>query len=265
MDKVAGVDGCKGGWLVAISEDWPAVKPTLKLCPTFNGVIAETASCERAVVDIPIGLPKAGTERSCDVQATKAIYDRRIPNTHSRVFDAPPRSALQFVSYGRRVTRKEAAEQWEKFRDHIMLLRRKKPTKQEFDFSPKVKEVDDAMNPELQQRILEFHPEPAWKRIARSTLQSKHTASGLLQRLDVLQNVGATWISDLMGDPTLTNVNLDDLLDAIVGLDVAHNIGRYSTPSDRGAALPESAQIHRYPEGNPEMDEEKRLRMEIWY
>jgi threonine dehydratase len=252
MAIIAGVDGCKAGWLVAITEDWPATKPVLKLCPRFENVVEETASCDVTVIDIPMGLPVGASGRRCDTQARKRLCEHGVPNAHSRVFRAPPRSVLQFL-------------EWPEFQRHITELISVSPTKQAFDFSAKVKEVDDAMDSALQERIIEFHPEPTWKRIAGYTLQSKHTALGLLQRLKGLQELHADWIFDLMNESMLTKVNLDDLLDAIVGLDVATNIRQHSTPSDRAAVLAKVAHLNRYPDGKPEMDEEKQLRMEIWY
>jgi len=249
---VAGVDGCKGGWLVAITEQWPQMKPSLKVCPKFSDVISETRSCSATVIDIPIGLPQSNSERRCDLQARKAICDSRVPNAHSRVFRPPPRSALQFSD-------------WQGFQRHISELIHISPTKQAFDFSPKIKEVDDGMDPDLQRRILEFHPEPTWKRIAGYTLQSKHNAAGLLERLNVLQKLGANWILEFIDDPVMRKVALDDVLDAVVGLGVADRIDGDFTPTDRTSETTTRVDQHRYPEGEMEMDKEKDLRMEIWF
>jgi threonine dehydratase len=250
--RVAAVDGCRAGWLLAVADDWPNTKPNLKLCGRFEDVIHETVSCDVTVVDIPIGLPTGASERFCDTQARKAICDRRVSNAHSRVFRAPPRSALQQLD-------------WQAFQKHITKLTGVSPTKQAFDFSAKIRDVDNSMNPELQQRILEFHPEPTWKRLAGCTLQSKHTASGLLQRLKVLQEAQMDCILGLVDDPAARKVTLDDLLDAIVGLAVADSISRYSQPLDRHAELKKDVGVHRYPEGKPEIDDDKKLRMEIWF
>ena len=279
METIAGVDGSKGGWLVAITAEWPSVKPTFTLCPTFKHVIditsersvidatckcviCTTSECCVAVVDMPIGLPNGSSERLCDPQARVALADKRIPSPQARVFKEPLRSALHVFDAGNGLTR---PQQWTEFQKTIKDLSGKNPTRQTFDFSAKVKEVDDAMNPELQQRIVEFHPEPAWKRMAGKVLQSKHKASGLLQRLKLLQEIGASWITDLEGDPILADVALDDLFDAVIGLAVAHDISRHSTPSERANELKKDLYLNRFPKGKPEIDEEKQLRMEIWY
>ena len=56
---IAGVDGCRGGWLVAKSECWPFRTPlTLNVCKSFAEVLDATQDCESVVVDMPIGLPK---------------------------------------------------------------------------------------------------------------------------------------------------------------------------------------------------------------
>jgi predicted RNase H-like nuclease len=262
MDTIAGVDGCKGGWLVAITERWPNARPELTFCPTFSDVICKTASCNVTVIDIPIGLLDGESERVCDPQAREALADKQIPNTHSRVFRAPPRSALHVFDP---VNGWTTQQQWTEFQKAIRTLTHKSPTKQAFDFSAKVKDVDDAMDPELQKRILEFHPEAAWKRMAERTLQSKHTASGLLRRFNLLHDHGADWVPSLVNDPVLKRVKLDDLFDALLGLFVADGISRYSMSSDRATEVEDGLGLNRFPKGKPEIDAVKHLRMEIWY
>src|SRR5947209_7180298 len=101
MNRIAGVDACKGGWLVATTDEWPVEKPKLRVCQTFKEVILEIQARDVgvAVVDIPIGLPEGESERSCDTQARRALCDKQVLNAHSRVFRTPPRSALEFLEW----------------------------------------------------------------------------------------------------------------------------------------------------------------------
>ena len=59
---IAGVDGCKAGWIIALAAGWPCVEPPyLLLCRDFQALLAVTAECRAVMVDMPIGLP-AGPE-----------------------------------------------------------------------------------------------------------------------------------------------------------------------------------------------------------
>ena len=93
--QVAGVDGCKAGWFVAIiSTTMKSVQAdthfVLKLkkflvTSTFTEVLSETTDCELVCVDIPIGLSDGRQPRDCDVAARKALGGPRA----SSVFPAP--------------------------------------------------------------------------------------------------------------------------------------------------------------------------------
>jgi hypothetical protein len=73
--EVAGVDGCRGGWCVAVAlpvneGGGPDAGPflalkSLFLSRTFAEVLAETDDCELVCVDIPIGLPDGAKAREC--------------------------------------------------------------------------------------------------------------------------------------------------------------------------------------------------------
>src|SRR5438552_4247772 len=55
--RVAGVDGCRAGWLVAFSEvdaKGAMAQPDLQVVPTFGAVF--DMALDRIAVDIPIGL-----------------------------------------------------------------------------------------------------------------------------------------------------------------------------------------------------------------
>ena len=119
---------------------------------------------------------------------------------------------------------------------------------------PKLLEVDIIMSSrkELQERVYEFHPELAWRRLAGRRLHSKKSAVGLLQRFSVLDRAHPGWLGDVHELDLSKGVQLDDVLDAVVGLSVAQAIVDGTTP------------IRRIPESDPPVDE-RGLRMEIWY
>lgn len=229
---IAGVDGCRGGWLVAIAESWPPSQCDLQLCRTFSEVLAVTKPCAVVVVDIPIGLPDTARGRECDRLARE-----QLGRAASRVFNPLPRALLACKDYpeGNRRHR-------EQFGRGISC--------QAFALRAKLAEVDRLMTPALQQRVREFHPELVWQRMNRGVpLPSKHTPEGIRQRKALLRPVIANLEALLASRPR--GAKEDDVVDALVGLELA----------DRIAQSPPQAQ--RLPEDPP--CDRRGLRMEIWF
>jgi len=233
---IASADGCKAGWLVAVADGWPRRKaPQLHVCKDFQELLKWTGSCEVVVVDIPIGLPEGKEPRLCDLQARKKLGK----GGSNRVFLAPPREAL-------------GAKTAKRFQTLHKRLTDKGAGLPVWGIVPKLREADDAMTPKQQERVFEFHPELAWARRAGGVLASKHGAIGALQRLKLLEQQNAIWLSEISDSSLLESVKLDDLLDAIVGLAVAEDLRRKTNPP------------YRLPAKNPPRDAQG-LRMEIWY
>src|SRR5437870_3658001 len=76
--RLAGVDGCRLGWVVATDDG-------VEVVPALDDVLVQ---CDAVGIDIPIGLPDAGP-RACDVEARRRLGPRR-----SSVFPAPRRALL---------------------------------------------------------------------------------------------------------------------------------------------------------------------------
>jgi predicted RNase H-like nuclease len=115
----------------------------------------------------------------------------------------------------------------------------------------KIREVDKEMNPTLQERIMEFHPEVAWKNLAGRVLPSKHGASGILSRMDLIGQHFPD-LTELKKVSACAKAAIDDLLDALVGLCVAHCIAEGPDYN------------RRLPPNEPPRDA-RGLRMEIWF
>jgi predicted RNase H-like nuclease len=233
----AGVDACKGGWIVARSRSWPCREvPCLAVCPDFRAVLALTADCQRVAIDIPIGIPSGKQIRRCDLEAKDFL--RKSDHNPAAVFFTPPRECLP-------------AEDPKEFQQLHKLARNTGAGYPVWGILNKLKQTNEAMTPELQERIIEFHPELAWLHLAGRNLSSKHENEGITERKKVLLprvpelEKLLSW-KDSLGRAAA----LDDLLDALVGLAVAKT-------SLRGSP-------YRLPAGAPEMDK-SGLRMEIWY
>jgi predicted RNase H-like nuclease len=179
-DDVAGVDGCRGGWVVATRDGWRVVPSFATIAPKFALI----------GVDMPIGLPD-GWQRAADRAAREFIRPRG-----SCVFPTPPRSLIDHDDYA-------AANAASKARFGVGL------TRQTFHLFPKIRDVDRAIDAESQHRFLEVHPECSFTALTGHVLAPKRTAEGREQRTEAL--VGA--FGPIEQRPS-TTVRPDDVLDA---------------------------------------------------
>jgi predicted RNase H-like nuclease len=133
---IAGVDGCKNGW-IAVSE----MNDGHIEVGQFN-TIAEILrrNPDLMVIDIPIGLVDTGL-RLADQQARSRLKSRGCC-----VFNAPLRGMLECADH---MTASKLGRQ----------IHRKGITVQTWAIIPKIKEVDREISPTLQTRIREGHPE----------------------------------------------------------------------------------------------------------
>lgn len=206
---VAGVDGCKGGWAVALASVTPPDAPSRSFCllklrelfvvNTFSQVLVRTKHCTLICVDIPIGLSN-GPPRDCDVATRKLLG----PSRASSVFPAPVRACLcatdyqQANSISRNVTGKGLS-------------------KQSFNLMDRIRQVDNVVTPALQQRVREIHPEIAfWALNGQKPLEyRKRIPEGKQERLKLLRRVSPDINGSLLqsGPP---GTAADDILDAMV-------------------------------------------------
>ncbi|MQA86653.1 MAG: DUF429 domain-containing protein [Streptosporangiales bacterium] len=191
VSEVLGVDGCPGGWIGALVDRDGGVE--WRLFPDARAILA--VDSRATGIDIPIGLPTVGP-RSCDVAARRLLGPRR-----SSVFPAPVRTVLGAATYG----------------DACALSRAacgRALARQTWNLVPRIADVDAVINPRLQSRVVEVHPEVSFARLAGAVLPSKRTAAGRSARLRAL----AGWIADpeaaLRGAPRPARP--DDALDALV-------------------------------------------------
>ena len=99
--KIAGIDGCRGGWLMVILSEngtWEA-----GLFQNIASLWERYPACDRLFIDIPIGLPEDQSLRICDREARERLGPRR-----SSVFPPPVRAAAYAGDY-REACRQNAA------------------------------------------------------------------------------------------------------------------------------------------------------------
>lgn len=201
MPRVAGIDGCRGGWVVVTAPvAGETGELTAECVPTLEHVVAELDSggLVAAGVDIPIGLPASGPRR-CDVEARKIIVPRQ-----NSVFPAPPRSVLGSATYRQAVARSRE-------------LAGKALSKQVFNILPKIAEVDSLITPERQQRLFEVHPEVSFRLLAGHEMAfHKANPSGRTERLAALSPVFPD--SEALSAGAPMGAKPDDVLDAVAAL-----------------------------------------------
>ena len=193
--EVAGVDGCKGGWLLVRADATGQLRiEDVSVISTFRELIAATAECAAIAVDIPIGLPAHGP-RAADVEARKAIGPRR-----SSVFPAPMRAALAASTYDEACALSLAACG-------------KKLSKQAFAILPKIRQADEAMTPALQEKVHEVHPEVSFRALSgdQPLEHAKLKPDGAAERLRLLT---PAYRDDLASVDLPTGAKRDDLYDA---------------------------------------------------
>ena len=236
MPWIAGVDGCKVGWVVAL-RNTETKSFDLKICFKFKDILDLQPSPEIIAIDIPIGLlkEKAKGGRPCD----RAARDKLRPLRNSSVFSPPLRKHLKETE----------------FTKGLGL------SKQSFALIPKIKEVDDAMTVELQDRVFEVHPEVSfWAAniigdTEKAMEHNKKTPAGQKEREDVLSRCFKTgwdeWWEKAKGRAIGNCVAIDDIIDAHIALWSAENIFQGKSSCLTGESL--------------QKDQEKGLIMAIHY
>ena len=192
MTSLVGVDGCKAGWIAVCERDGQL---SVELWPSLDSLFSQpwTMAC----VDIPIGLKGGNGRRVCDQKARDLLGTQR-----SSIFYAPPRQLLSATDY-------------EEVRKEGMSL-------QTFYLLPKIREMDQRIEPEDQRWLKEAHPELSFRTRSERLLHRKKSPSGKIQRTEILKELDSPfqirrWESGFLR----RDVAIDDLLDAAVLLEVA--------------------------------------------
>lgn len=209
---IAGVDGCRGGWLCITGDPWQPAGLQARLLDAPDELAGLTPVPECIGVDIPIGLPD-GEPRACDRAARARLGRPR----GSSVFPAPLRAMLVADDYAEacRIGRERSGRAL---------------SRQAFNLLPAIAAMDRFLqsNPGFAERIHEVHPEcsfQAWN-AGVAMPASKKTAAGIDQRAALIDR-------DYPGARASATAQLpprsyapDDLLDALAVFHTAHRIAR---------------------------------------
>jgi len=191
---VAGVDGCRAGW-VAFRIELPSLATSVDLVDLPKLLSSRPTDLLYLAIDIPIGL--LDCSRACDKAARKLLGQPR----GTSVFAAPCRAALTATTHA-------AASQINRGKTGRGL------SQQAFGIAHKIKQVDDAIRVECQRWALEVHPEVCFWALnqQRPMKHNKKTSEGASERIAVLRPIFPEIERHLANRPP--RVGVDDLLDA---------------------------------------------------
>lgn len=201
---VAGVDGCKAGWVAALWRG-PATNVSWTVCRAFDEVLDAAGPARIIAVDTPIGLLDTA-ERGGRV-VDRAARRMLGPLRGMSVFSAPVRGVLSAGSYA------EARQISERSSPHRISL-----SAQCFNICHSIRHVDAWITPLRQERVIEVHPELCFftANDDAPVTAPKRTREGATTRRRLLAKVGVQWEEAAMTAIKKRDAAPDDLLDAAV-------------------------------------------------
>ena len=212
---MAGVDGCRSGWLAVMLDLDGKMPPRLMRFSRFADILAADEAPHPVAVDMPIGLPDriSGPGRAPERLVRPLLGERQ-----SSVFSIPARAAVMCKDY--REACRVAMENSEP---------PKKISRQAFNIFPKIRELDALMTPGLAARIFEVHPEVAFWRLNGGApmrlpkkVKSRASPPGLDERRRLLHGHG--FEPAFLSQKPPAGAAPDDLVDAAVCAVIAGRI-----------------------------------------
>jgi predicted RNase H-like nuclease len=191
---IAGVDGCRAGW-VAFRLDLRTRETQVEIVDLQSWIRSKPNNLAILALDMPIGLVDG--PRPCDGAARKLLGFPRS----SSVFAAPCRAALNSTSHAR------ASEMNRNTTGKGLSI-------QAWAIAPKIKQIDDILQPGHQSWVFEVHPKISfWRMNGRKPMtRSKSRRAGREERCLILINEFPDLDRHIAARPA--GVEVDDLLDA---------------------------------------------------
>lgn len=179
-----------------------------RVVPDFESVLALPEKPAITTVDMPIGLLATSTAggRPCEASARALLGPRA-----ASVFSSPARPALEAWRAGSDYAAASLANRGPSAEDPGI-------SQQAFGILPKIAQVDALLDPSMQSRVLEVHPELSFMEANRQRpmAHGKKSAEGQQEREAVLVALGFSTPLSLLGTPRPKGVKSDDLLDACI-------------------------------------------------
>jgi threonine dehydratase len=224
MSWIAGVDGCRAGWIAACFDTATGGPPVLRVVPDFRALLSPEPAL--IAVDMPIGLPDRieGSGRGPE-QLVRPLLGQR----QSSVFSIPSRAAVESEDYGEASRQALATSQPPR-----------KVSKQGFHLFPRIREIDTLLRADtgLRERIREVHPELAFATMHGGPLAHPKKIKGRINEAGMAERRALLIAQGLPRETVLARpprgAGADDMLDALAALVVARHIA-----AGRGRPFPE--------------------------
>lgn len=209
---VAGIDGCRGGWLVALANPG-ADSIQWSLAHSIQQAADHCRECQFVAVDMPIGLLDHATPggRFCDQEARRLLP----AGWKSSVFTPPVRAAVYASDY-----------------ETGLLLNRRSSDEavgfslQAWNIVPKIRELDEFLTPSRQLVWQETFPELAFLAMngGAALRHRKKTKEGQLERRRLIRKELKVRPSDPTTLLPRSVAQPDDYWDALACLVVARKL-----------------------------------------
>jgi predicted RNase H-like nuclease len=204
MPRIAGIDGCRGGWLVVCETPLPGPWSWF-VAPNFEAVWRQLRDFDAVGVDMPVGIPDRGP-RECEALARRLLSPRRTAS----VFSSPIRPILAIDDYMQACDTREAIDG-------------RRMSKQSFFIMEKIAEIDAVVRArrEFADRLFEVHPEVSFTALGggEPMLHPKRDQAGFEERLEHLSDVfPRSTLEEALDAFPRAEVARDDVLDAFAVL-----------------------------------------------
>jgi predicted RNase H-like nuclease len=226
--QLAGVDGCAGGWVVALADE-QFTDVSLRQIKSFAELFSDGEGPSVTAVDMPIGLPERNGPKG---RTPERLVRPLLGARQSSVFSIPSRAAVYAGADPNELDERK------RFLRACVIARAtsaqgRAVAKQGFHIFRKIVDVDLFLRrrPDLLDRVFEVHPEVAFWRLNGSIpvpvpkkIKGKLCQAGmeLRARLLVAAGVPVNAIDIALPKP----VARDDWIDALASLVVARRLVR---------------------------------------
>jgi predicted RNase H-like nuclease len=226
---VAGVDGCKAGWVAVIRK--PGCLAEACVVDSFQALVAALPDDATIAVDMPIGLPDFTHHGG---RGPERLVRRCLGERQSSVFSIPSRAAVYATEESF-----TTIERWyEAHREASRVARETSdPPRgvsiQAFGIFFKIRELDRLLisRPELRHRVIESHPEAAFWRLNGNKamtlpkkIRGRVNQAGMEERRTLLARCGH--VPAFLRRPPPRGAADDDFLDAAAVMLVADRFTR---------------------------------------
>jgi len=209
MAIVAGIDGCRAGW-VYLTKELATGEVHARILDRIGDLLKLKPRPKMVTIDVPIGLTDSG-QRICDRSARTHL---KFPRSCS-VFPAPIRPMLAATSYA------EACQIG-------LRVDGRKLSRQAWAILPKIREVDACLRAHatLQRRVREVHPEVCfWAWDGNKAMESsKRSSTGKAEREALVKSRYGNHYRMAQSSLPHGQYSNDDLLDAFAALWTAERV-----------------------------------------